>query len=45
MALIDAACRLAAADPWLALVISGVLVGMILGVLWAWTEEWRRESW
>jgi ABC-type uncharacterized transport system permease subunit len=42
MGLIDAACRLAAADPFWALFIAGMLIGVILGVLWAWTEEWRR---
>jgi shikimate kinase len=45
MALIDAACRLAAADPFWALVISGVLIAALLGVLWAWSEAWRGASW
>jgi hypothetical protein len=44
MALIDAACRLAAADPRWALVISGVLAAALLGVIWAWAERWERTS-
>jgi ABC-type uncharacterized transport system permease subunit len=45
MGLIDAACRLAAADPRWALFIAGVLIAALLGVLWAWSEEWRGASW
>jgi hypothetical protein len=43
-ALLDTICRLAAADPRWALAISGVLVAALLGVLWAWAEEWERPS-
>jgi hypothetical protein len=45
MNLLDAICRAAAADPRWALVISGVLIAALLGVLWAWSEEWRGASW
>jgi low affinity Fe/Cu permease len=44
-ALLDAICRFAAADPFWALVISGVLITALLGVLWAWSEAWRGASW
>jgi F0F1-type ATP synthase assembly protein I len=44
VALLEAICRFAAADPLSALFISGVLVAAILGVLWAWSEEWERPS-
>jgi F0F1-type ATP synthase assembly protein I len=43
-ALLDAISRLAAADPLSALFISGVLIAALLGVLWAWAEEWERPS-
>jgi ABC-type uncharacterized transport system permease subunit len=44
MGLIDAACRLAASDPRWALFIAGMLIAALLGVLWAWAEEWGRPS-
>jgi hypothetical protein len=43
-ALLDAICRVAAADPLSALFTSGVLIAALLGVLWAWSEEWERPS-
>jgi hypothetical protein len=43
-AILDAICRFAAADPLWALFISGVLIAALLGVLWAWAEEWERPS-
>jgi hypothetical protein len=42
---LDAICRLAAADPRWALVISGVLVAALLGVLWAWALELEARQW
>jgi low affinity Fe/Cu permease len=42
---LDAICRFAAADPFSALFITGVLIAALLGVLWAWSEEWRGASW
>jgi hypothetical protein len=44
-ALLDAICRFAAADPPWTLFISGVLAVVVLGVVWAWCEEWRGASW
>jgi hypothetical protein len=45
VALLQDICRLAAADPRWALVVSGVLIAALLGVLWAWAEAWRGASW
>jgi low affinity Fe/Cu permease len=44
VAILDAICRFAAADPFWALFVTGMLIGVILGVLWAWSEEWRGTS-
>jgi uncharacterized membrane protein len=41
---LDFICQLAAADPHWALSITGMLIGVILGVLWAWSDEGRDAS-
>jgi low affinity Fe/Cu permease len=45
VSILDAISRLAAADPRWALFVSGVLIAALLGVLWAWSDEWRDASW
>jgi hypothetical protein len=44
VAILDAICRLAAADPRWALFVSGVLIAALLGVIWAWAERLERVS-
>jgi hypothetical protein len=45
MALIDAACKFAAADPLDALLISAALLLALLGLVRAWWRRMGRASW
>jgi hypothetical protein len=44
MNLLDAICRVAGSNPWLALFVSCVLTAALLGISWAWAERLERAS-